>query len=87
MMLERLGGRYHCNDGFNVSVVWGYGTYSDPDSYELGFPSSGDSLITPYAEDPENLTGTVYGYVPSEIVQQLFEKHGGLADNTQYPEI
>lgn len=31
----------------------------------------------PYAEDPEALTETVYGYVPVTLVEQIIEKHGG----------
>ena len=32
-----------------------------------------------YAEDPENPTETVYGYVPSEVVQAVLDKHNTLA--------
>ena len=37
-----------------------------------------DELIIKYAEDPDEPTGTVYGYVPVDIVQQLMDKHGGI---------
>lgn len=33
-----------------------------------------------YAENPDEPCDTVYGYVPVEIVCQLVEKHGGIAD-------
>lgn len=56
-------------------VIADYGIYSE---FELGFPSGSDDLITPYAEDPRDLTGTVYGWVPVEIVKSLIEKHGGV---------
>lgn len=56
-------------------VIADYGIYSE---FELGFPSGSDDLITPYAEDSSNLTGTVYGWVPVEIVESLIEKHGGV---------
>lgn len=79
--------RLVCVDGFSVSVQAHWGTYSMPhddyaESYsevELGFPSAADDLITEYAESPETPTGTVYGYVPIEVVCRLIEKHGGIA--------
>lgn len=84
MGFQRYGGRFFCQDGFTVSVVWGRGTYSevgqngDIVSYELGFPSSEDNLISEFAEDSTNPTKTVYGWVPAKIVQALIQKHGGL---------
>ena len=45
---------------------------------ELGYPSEPDELIEEYAEDWDDLTDTVYGYVPIEIVDKLLEKHGGI---------
>lgn len=79
-----------CKDDFSVSVQAGCSLYSDPridflDTYEkveLGFPNMEDELITDYAEDPDNLTDTVYGYVPVEIVDKLIEKHGGIIGRT-----
>lgn len=79
--------RVYCNDGFNVSIQASTtcrctpkesledGNYSE---VELGFPSEVDDLITPYAEDTDDLTGTVYNYVPIEIVDKLIKKHGGI---------
>ncbi len=34
-------------------------------------------MIFGYAEDPDNPTETVYGYVPVGVVQALAAKHGG----------
>ena len=45
-----------------------------PDSEE-------ESLLTTYAEDEENLCGTVYGYVPCSIIDQVIEKHGGIDES------
>jgi len=78
--------RIVCKDGFNISVQGGTsGHYCTPrkmcneyDRVELGFPSEADDLISGYAEDKEDLTGTVYGYVPIEIVEELIKKHGGI---------
>ena len=74
-----------CKDGFKMSVQAGQSLYSEPrdvaDSYEeaeVGFPSTEESLLTTYAEDRENLCGTVYGYVPCSIIDAVIEKHGGI---------
>jgi len=77
-----------CNDGFKMSVQAGQSLYSEPrdvaDSYEeaeVGFPSTEESLLTTYAEDEENLCGTVYGYVPCSIIDEVIEKHGGIDES------
>lgn len=75
-----------CKDGFEVSVQASSIHYCVPRSnnahpykaFELGYPSEKDDLIMEYAEDPENPTGTVYAYVPVEVVEKLVEKHGGI---------
>ena len=74
-----------CNDGFKMSVQAGQSLYSTPrdvaDEYEdveVGFPSEEEKLLTTYAEDPDNLCGTVYGYVPCSIIDQVITKHGGI---------
>ena len=77
-----------CKDGFKMSVQAGQSLYSEPrdvvDSYEeveVGFPSTEESLLTPYAEDEENLCGTVYGYVPCSIIDEVIKKHGGIDES------
>ena len=77
-----------CNDGFKMSVQAGQSLYSEPrdvaDSYEeaeVGYPSAEESLLTTYAEDEENLCGTVYGYVPCSIIDEVIEKHGGIDES------
>jgi len=75
-----------CTDGFTVSIQAGKYNYSEPrsnavsvyESVELGFPSKPCAFIKDYAEDPENLTGTVYGYVPAHIVRKMIAAHGGI---------
>ena len=74
-----------CKDGFKMSVQAGQSLYSEPrdvaDSYEeaeVGFPSTEESLLTSYAENEDNLCGTVYGYVPCSIIDEVIEKHGGI---------
>lgn len=61
--------------------------YSGPYTHvEVGFPSErpepwepvdGPECWQRYAEDPEEPTETVYGYVPVALVRHLIELHGG----------
>lgn len=47
---------------------------------EVGFPSARPEPWDEWvqrAEDDEHPTGTVYGYVPVEMVRALIESHGG----------
>lgn len=37
----------------------------------------------PYAENPECPTGTVYPFVPAQIVEQVAEMHGGLVSRVE----
>lgn len=45
---------------------------------EIGFPSDEESLINQYAEVENDWTGTVYGYVPIDTIQEVITKHGGI---------
>ena len=77
--------RIVCNDGFNMSVQGSSGHYCSPrktqnwySSLEIGFPSEEEPLINQFAETKHDWTGTVYGYVPIEIIQEVITKHGGI---------
>lgn len=79
--------RVYCNDGYNVSIQANSFAYCEPridDSpmgytkVELGFPSSIDDEFKPYAEDEGDWTNTVYAYVPTDIVNKVIERHGGI---------
>lgn len=80
--------RIHCNDGFQISVQASAYHYCSPkanlkdatiyDSVECGFPSKPCPIILKYAETPSDPTGTSYGYVPIELVQQIIHLHGGI---------
>lgn len=77
----------YCADGFSVSIQASEKNYCTPRNnsgpyteVELGFPSLKDGLLLPYAEDPDNPTETVYGYVPSAVVLEVLEAHGGWVD-------
>lgn len=84
--------RIVCKDGFSVSVQASAFHYCWPrvdnaDKYskvELGFPSSAPpDYIAEYAEDGEDLTGTVYPYVPVSLVWQMLEEHGGVVNGSE----
>jgi hypothetical protein len=84
--------RIYCNDGFNFSVQGGDGKYSTPRrnekefmAMEIGFPSNREESILEFAEDRDNPTETVYGYVDNKLIQQVIDKHGGIdVDKTLY---
>lgn len=75
-----------CRDGFTVSIQAGELLYSSPrtdtapayESVELGFPNRPCIFIRDYAEDPGDLTRSVYGYVPAHIVRKMIAAHGGI---------
>jgi len=75
-----------CADGFNVSIQASSYNYCEPrsdiakayQSVELGFPNMACEVIKGYAEDPRDLTGTVYGWVPAHVVRKMIAAHGGI---------
>lgn len=77
----------YCADGFQMSVQASAYHYCEPrtnlsdcnyEEVEIGFPSIEESLIMDYAENPDNPTGTVYGWVPISVVDEVLIKHGGI---------
>lgn len=80
-----------CKDGFKISVQASKYHYCSPrvdgdviyEAVELGYPNMEDELIADFAEDPGDLTRTVYGYVPVEVVNRLIEKHGGILESKE----
>lgn len=86
--MTQLNKRITCADGFSMSVQANASAYCEPRvdnakayvSVEVGFPSHYEALLVPYAEDMEDYTGTVYGWVPSAIVTAICVKHGGVID-------
>ena len=74
-------------DGFRISIQAGERHYCVPRNdtgpwveVELGFPAWPDKLIEAFAEDPNNQSETIYGYVPISVVQALIIKHGGISE-------
>ena len=80
-----LAKRITCQDDFSLSVQANQGAYCSPRKnigpwyeVEVGFPSAEPELIMSFAEQAEQPTKTVYGYVPIELVEQLIDLHGGI---------
>lgn len=70
---------HYCNARERImGGEWDGGLLPEPTSVELGFPSKGDPLLTPYAEEPRKVRKTVYAWVPIEVVDEVLAKHGGI---------
>jgi hypothetical protein len=68
-----------CQDGTTLSVQASYAHYCLPrgdeapyDAVEVGYPS-----VTPGPEWAPYQDGSVYAYVPVELVREFIEQHGG----------
>ena len=85
-MLIKRNKKIICKDGFTMSVQANEGAYCNPrineaNKYiqvEIGFPSQREELIIEWAEDQDQPTDTVYGYVPIHVVNSVIAKHGGM---------
>ena len=75
-----------CADGFTMSVQANENAYCSPRTndallyveVEIGYPSAEEPLIMPWAENRNQPTDTVYGYVPVSVVTNVIAKHGGI---------
>lgn len=82
-----------CKSGWGVSVQAQKSNYCTPREtgakaythVELGFPTAPEPLIAGFADQPDNPTETVYGYVPVGIVQAVIVKHGGIESGEHPP--
>ena len=86
--------RVVCKDGFTISIQASFAHYSNPrltipghyKEVELGYPTEAEPLLADYAEDSDDLTHTVYGFVPVELVDKVLAKHGGIVDDQELME-
>lgn len=75
-----------CADGASVSIQAGRHAYCTPRDdrgpythIEAGFPTvEPPASWREYAEDLDNLTQTVYGYMPFDCVDEFIAVHGGM---------
>ena len=90
-----------CADGFTMSVQASENHYCSPRAdgaeviygrVEIGFPSEREPEFDEYVEDLSqdgkdiDWTGSVYGWVPSDIVALVIAKHGGMVSG-QIPKL
>lgn len=73
-----------CGDGTTLSVQVGSGLYCCPrDNHgswyqvEVGYPSRELAALMEWAEEPDNPTKTVYGYVPLTACVAAIDECGG----------
>ena len=84
--------RVVCADGASVSIQAGSGIYSTPRDnegpythVEAGFPSvEPPASWREYAENPNDLCDTVYGYMPYDCVDEFINVHGGLVEGFEF---
>lgn len=83
----QLARRLVLADGTQLSVQAGDGAYCEPrktmpyflyESFEIGFPSSVIPEISKFAENEDDLTETVYPYVPVDVVRSVINARGGV---------
>ena len=74
-----------CADGFNMSVQASARNYSSPrddtgpyESVEVGYPNRECNILLPFAEQPDNPIGSVYGWVPADKIIECIDAHGGM---------
>jgi len=80
--------RITCNDGSTFSVQADNAAYCKPrrnfaqfTHVEVGFPNfDPPSSWMSYCESTEDPQGTVYGYIPIELVEQFIVEHGGIKE-------
>lgn len=86
VIVQNLRPHAVCADGFRISIQASQYHYCAPredgqidyKQVELGYPSVREEMILDFAEDPDDPTNTVYGYVPVGVVDEMLEKHGGI---------
>ena len=70
----QAGRGHYCSPRTNSST----GDYNFYDTFEIGFPSQEIPEIMEYAEDPEDLTQTVYSQVPKDVIRGFIQQRGGV---------
>ena len=83
-----------CADGLKMSVQANNGAYCSPrndegpyESVEVGFPSYPVLELREYADDPNDMENTVYGWVPLELVRKIIYVRGGMVGGELPPHV
>lgn len=83
----RIKPRIECKDGFSMSVQASKYHYCEPREdgaryywqFEVGYPSGVEETLLPYSDDSVNpQDSAVFGFVPSEIIEEIIAMHGGI---------
>ena len=53
-------------------------TYAMYYEFEIGFPSQKIDKLMQYAEQPDEPTETVYGFVPKSLIKEIIDDNGGV---------
>lgn len=76
-----------CADGLELSVQASTTHYCAPRNgvgpwvtVEIGFPTQRVEEFMEYAENPNEPTETVYGWVPVEVVEAVVNSRGGIVE-------
>jgi hypothetical protein len=76
--------KLRCADGFEMSVQASQFHYCEPradkgpwSAVEIGFPSGPLPEAVEYKEGEDDDTGTVFCYVPLDVVAEIIANHGG----------
>lgn len=48
------------------------------EEWEIGFPDKVIQELIPYAEDPDNLTETIYTRVPTDLIVEIINSRDGV---------
>lgn len=85
---DYMSKRVELNSGLTLSIQASEHHYCEPrknlddksrySMFEIGFPSAEIDLISHLAEDPSDLTETVYPYVPRDIIETVISDNGGI---------
>ena len=76
---------FTCTSGLTFSLQTSSFHYCTPrtdkgpwSQVEIGFPNQAIEKLMPFAEDKDRPTGTVYGWVPMNIIMEVITDNGGL---------
>ena len=94
-MLRKMYKAVVCKSGFTMSVQASEFSYCSPRTngaskyteVEIGMPSETEPMLLDFAEDPSDPTGTVYAWVPAQVVTNVIAKHGGIVSGELPPGI
>jgi hypothetical protein len=83
-IMKKMYRRTVCKDGFSMSIQGSENAYCTPRDndgpythVEIGFPSAIEDMIIRFADEPRHPGETVYSWVPSTVVLEVLQSHGG----------